>query len=419
MFKLNNSSASKIAVGILSAVITLSLSYSLASASTTNGTNINFRKGPGLEYETYENKLNNNTNVTIVDVEGDWLKVIIDGTVGYVCSQYVSIDETNATINDDSVRMRTTPAFDNNIFKDRLNKGKRVLVLSKEYVDGNIFYAIEYNKKKMYVFHSYIDLDESANIQDNAKEIENENARIEEIAKKALLEEEDSTIEQVEIEKTDSMNATVNCDVLNVRKRPSKYSNREFQVKQGTRLSLIAQNSGNELWYCFLYNDNQVWVDAKYVTLDKGIFLPVMQLPKFTLADEIVDFAKSFETSHRVENRDGLQLWFDCSSYVRYVYANFGILLKGGSRDIYNSGAGQLISYEELQPGDLVFVRNNGYEIGHVGIYVGDDKMISNESSGVIRYDGSVGGGIHITTLNSGYYWPNYTKEYMRLNNIN
>ena len=64
MFKLNNSSASKIAVGILSAVITLSLSYSLASASTTNDQSIRLRQEPNTSsaiLKTLDKRIGNYT----------------------------------------------------------------------------------------------------------------------------------------------------------------------------------------------------------------------------------------------------------------------------------------------------------------------------------------------------------------------
>ncbi len=167
-----------------------------------------------------------------------------------------------------------------------------------------------------------------------------------------------------------------------------------------------------------MLNNEQVWVNADFVKVDANVTLPLVQVETFSKAQEIVEFAKSFDRSHRQEYLNGQQIWFDCSSYVKYVFANFGIALSGGSRDIAKSGAGVMISKEERQPGDLVFIHNNGSLIGHVGIYVGDDMMISNESSGVTRYDGSVGGGIKISTLSTGYYWPNYAQEYMRITNV-
>ena len=71
---------------------------------------------------------------------------------------------------------------------------------------------------------------------------------------------------------------------------------------------------------------------------------------------------------------------FDCSGFVQYVYRNCGINLTRVSRDQYAKN-GTYVSKNELQPGDLVFFGTNGV-VGHVGIYVGDGKMIHSPSTG-------------------------------------
>ncbi len=62
---------------------------------------------------------------------------------------------------------------------------------------------------------------------------------------------------------------------------------------------------------------------------------------------------------------------FDCSGFTSYVYRHAaGIEI---SRTTYTQmNKGRVVSYSELQPGDLVFT----YGGGHVGIYVGGGKYI-------------------------------------------
>jgi len=62
---------------------------------------------------------------------------------------------------------------------------------------------------------------------------------------------------------------------------------------------------------------------------------------------------------------------FDCSGFVMYVYRKVGISLPHSSRMQY--GYGEYVAQSELRPGDLVFFYN---PIHHVGIYIGDGKMI-------------------------------------------
>ncbi|WP_249175135.1 NlpC/P60 family protein, partial [Clostridium tyrobutyricum] len=68
---------------------------------------------------------------------------------------------------------------------------------------------------------------------------------------------------------------------------------------------------------------------------------------------------------------------FDCSGFVQYVYAHFGISLPRVSQDQQNVGAA--VSRANLQPGDLVFFGNPAY---HVGIYVGSGTYINAPKTG-------------------------------------
>jgi NlpC/P60 family len=66
---------------------------------------------------------------------------------------------------------------------------------------------------------------------------------------------------------------------------------------------------------------------------------------------------------------------FDCSGLVQYVYGRNGIRLPRVAEDQYQ--VGKPVRYDELQPGDLIFLANT-YKSGisHVGIYIGEGKML-------------------------------------------
>ena len=76
---------------------------------------------------------------------------------------------------------------------------------------------------------------------------------------------------------------------------------------------------------------------------------------------------------------------FDCSGFVQYVYAQQGISLPR-TADI-QATAGYPVDKADLQPGDLVFFAGDYVNISHVGIYVGDGKMIHASTSYGIAYD--------------------------------
>ncbi len=68
---------------------------------------------------------------------------------------------------------------------------------------------------------------------------------------------------------------------------------------------------------------------------------------------------------------------FDCSGLTMYSWRKAGVSLPHSSRAQYS--ATRRVAREDLQPGDLVFF---GSPIHHVGIYVGDGKMVHSPESG-------------------------------------
>lgn len=68
---------------------------------------------------------------------------------------------------------------------------------------------------------------------------------------------------------------------------------------------------------------------------------------------------------------------FDCSGFTMFVYAQVGVSLPHHASDQINRGAH--VARANLQPGDLVFF---GSPIHHVGIYIGNGKMIDAPHTG-------------------------------------
>ena len=83
---------------------------------------------------------------------------------------------------------------------------------------------------------------------------------------------------------------------------------------------------------------------------------------------------------------------WDCSGFVMYVFAQFGISLPHGASDQYASCTP--VSDAERQPGDLVFFSTYTSGISHVGIYIGGGLFIHASSS----Y------GVTISSLGNSYY---------------
>jgi cell wall-associated NlpC family hydrolase len=85
---------------------------------------------------------------------------------------------------------------------------------------------------------------------------------------------------------------------------------------------------------------------------------------------------------------------FDCSGFVRYVFREAAnISLPHNARAI--SQLGDIISRQQLQPGDLVFYNTMKSAFSHVGIYLGNNRFIHAPSSG---------GGIRIVDMDEAYW---------------
>jgi len=108
-------------------------------------------------------------------------------------------------------------------------------------------------------------------------------------------------------------------------------------------------------------------------------------------ASEIINYAETFLGSPYVWGGTTPNPGFDCSSFVQYSFAHFGINLPRVTWDQFNQGSA--VSKDNLQAGDLVFFST--YQVGpsHVGIYMGNGMMIDDENRGVI-----------FSNINNSYY---------------
>jgi len=78
--------------------------------------------------------------------------------------------------------------------------------------------------------------------------------------------------------------------------------------------------------------------------------------------------------------------YFDCSGLVVWAFAQVNISLPHYSYDLMAGGVP--VSYDELEPGDLVFF----YGGGHVGIYIGGGQFIHAPHTGTVVQVSSLGG---------------------------
>lgn len=90
---------------------------------------------------------------------------------------------------------------------------------------------------------------------------------------------------------------------------------------------------------------------------------------------------------------------FDCSGLSQFCYKKVGISIPRTS--LAQSKGGKSVSKSNLQPGDLLFWKTTSAEVGHVGIYVGNNQFIhAPNKSKPVKYD----------SLSSSYYSSRFVR---------
>lgn len=123
---------------------------------------------------------------------------------------------------------------------------------------------------------------------------------------------------------------------------------------------------------------------------------------------DVVAFAQQFIGTPYVWAGNDLSKGVDCSGLVQQVLKNFGISVPRTTYDMIGVGKG--VKMNELQAGDLVFFDNDGSKAGpdHVGIYIGDGKMIEAPRPGK---------NVQISRIDDGY-WGKYFMGGRRVSGI-
>jgi cell wall-associated NlpC family hydrolase len=77
---------------------------------------------------------------------------------------------------------------------------------------------------------------------------------------------------------------------------------------------------------------------------------------------------------------------FDCSGFVKYVYAQHGVNMPREVREQFRIGKN--VDRDQLEPGDLVFFSTVSPGASHVGIMIGGDQFVHAPSEkGVVRVE--------------------------------
>ncbi len=206
----------------------------------------------------------------------------------------------------------------------------------------------------------------------------------------------------------------VNATKVNLRTGPGTSYSSIGKANTGDKAYIIGLNNQ---WYKIIYGNSICYIRSDYLDLTEipyenaastkkplffvdgkstGVTPSASALNGSVSKSDIVAEAKKYIGTPYVWGGTTTK-GFDCSGYTQYVMKRCGITIPRTTTEQYKVGT--YVAKSNLQPGDLVFLQNTYREgISHVGIYIGDGKMIHASSSK----------GVIISDLSSSYYVQHY-----------
>lgn len=324
-------------------------------AATVIGTSVRLRKGPSTSYDMicYCSK---GAAVTVYSSENGWYKLSYNGKVGYMSGDYVRITPKesysaakSASMNANGVNLRMGPSTEDFSSVKKIGKSDKLSVTG---VYGD-WYQVSVGGLYGYVFADFVDIG--------------------------------STSTTPNIDKVDNKIGTVTGNGVRMRSGPGTSYSIIGYYNKGVQFTVTGK-SGD--WYQVTNGSVTGYMSASYITLSS----------QNSLGEQIAKTALQYLGVPYVYGGTSPK-GFDCSGLCYYVYQQYGYSLYRGATSMWNNN-GTYVEKKDLQPGDLVFFKDSTSPIGHVGMYIGDNKFI-HAASGQ--------GKVIITELaDSGYYYRNY-----------
>ncbi|CEN88477.1 cell wall hydrolase; phosphatase-associated protein [[Clostridium] sordellii] len=359
------------AAGLISAAIILPTSTGVSFANGNNegnlqiksvdhrvvtGNSVNFRKGPGTNYNSI-GKLNKGDRVEYLETVGSWIKVKYNSNEGFVHSNYISTSSNTGESNEDTsvkseeqvtgnrVNFRKGPGTSYSIITS-LNKGTKVGYIS----ESNGWAKISYNGNIGYMSTNYLATIDSNSGGNNSESNENSTVKSEK---------------------------QVIGNRVNFRKGPGTNYSVITSLNKGTKVGYISESNG---WAKVNYNGTIGYMSVNYIG-DVNSNPGAGESGTSQGADAVISLAKQQLGKPYVWGAEGPSS-FDCSGFTQYVFKNAaGKNLPRVSKE--QSKFGQSVNKSNLQKGDLIFFdTDKDGVVNHVGIYMGNNEFIHASSGG-------------------------------------
>lgn len=434
----------KIEIAIIVFCVVLGIQMmSYAATGTITGETVKLRSGASMEAKLVT-LLSVNNKVEVIEKDGEWYKVEIDGKTGYVNSGYIKVEGEVPEAGNENEEPESSNTTSENITTEQpIEEPEDTQPETVEQNQENVMYPKQMivSEKTVVRVIPLIQAMELGNIEENTKVMATEEIngwiyinseffsgwiRKEKLVEgeqplkeKNLPEEPEQKPEEPKDEPEKKQETRyVNVDTVNLRKEP----NTDCEVIDNVTLntSVIVQEEENN-WSKVTVGGKTGYIASKYLS-EKKIEItnrssevdrmtaakekedtkeeePVSNVDAAdtTIRSDVVSYAKTFLGVPYVSG-GSTPNGFDCSGFTQYVFRHFG---KSISRTTTGQAKnGTYVERDNLKLGDIILFQNGGQTgIGHVGIYVGSGSFIHASSPGDV---------VKITSLSMEYYSKRY-----------
>ncbi|WP_133016023.1 SH3 domain-containing protein [Clostridium cuniculi] len=381
-------------------------------------TNLRVRSGASTS-SSILGYLTNNTEVTIVGSEGEWYKIQYNSGYGYVSKEYITTN-VNSSNNTGSNNTGNTSSSETEINKTGYvynvsSGGLRVrkeastssTVLGTLYSGNSVnivgetgsWYKIKYNSSYAYVHKDYITENkpssESSSNTGNSSSTPDSNNSSQAMNTVGVVTNVSSNLR---VRKQPSSSAVVlgyllNNENVNITGKEGNWYKINFKGSVGyvsadyikistgsdnTSGSNSSSGSNSNTSVSNAYNivleELKSHIGSPYAYGGSGELVTNASIQ--TLKNRFPDYASAGKYDTLYQYVDSGVRMFDCSGFMQWGFSKANISIGRTTYDQIKSGVE--VSLDSVQPGDLLFYSN----LGHVGMYIGNDQWIESPNSG-------------------------------------